>query len=147
MWARIIRATPILAGVIAVAMTPTKTESSEWPRIALSGYDPVAYFTVGHPARGNQEYLYAWRDALYQFATPTHRALFIAQPDRYAPQFAGYCVLDIVEGYKIDADPEAWAIVNDRLYLTHSMTGREKLLADPVTAIARAEAGWKALAH
>ena len=147
MWARIIRAAPILAGVIVAAMAPTNTESSEWPRIALSGYDPVAYFTVGYAARGNQEYFYAWGDTLYQFATPAHRALFIAQPDRYAPQFSGYCALGVAEGYKVDADPEAWAIVNDRLYLTYNMRGREKLLADPVTAIAGAEAGWKALAH
>jgi YHS domain-containing protein len=147
MWARIIRAAPILAGVIAAAMASANTESSEWPRIALSGYDPVAYFTIGRAAKGNQEYLYAWGGALYQFATPAHRALFIAQPERYAPQFSGYCVLGIVEGYKVDADPEAWAVVNDRLYLTYNMAVREKLLADPVTAIARAEASWKALAH
>lgn len=144
---RFVRVIPILVGVIVGCAVPGATASSEWPRIAIRGYDPVAYFATGRPSHGNQEYIHAWRGAMYYFATPSHRDSFIAEPDRYAPQFAGFCVLGLTEGAKLEGDPEAWSIVNGKLYVTYNKAARDVLLADPAAAIAKAEANWKTLAH
>jgi hypothetical protein len=136
---------PIVVGLVAFVLSPTSTTSSEWPRLALGGYDPVAYFTAGRPTRGHQEFIYAWQNAMYQFASSTDRDMFMADPMHYAPQFAGYCVLGLSKGFKMEADPEAWTIVNDKLYFTNNKTFYQQLASDPALYIGKAEANWKKL--
>src|SRR5437667_12204259 len=86
-------------------------------RVAIGGYDPVAYFTDGQPLKGSEAFWFAFDDAVYQFTSAEHRAQFAADPERYAPQYAGFCAGGISKGYKIEPDPEAWAILNGKLYL------------------------------
>ena len=62
-------------------------------RIAISGYDPVAYFTDGKPVPGSTEFEYVWHDTLWRFVSAAHRDLFFANPERYAPQYDGYCAM------------------------------------------------------
>src|ERR1700738_5510197 len=81
-------------------------------RLALSGYDPVSYFTDGHPEKGSTEYQASYDDATYWFKNPEHRALFVADPDHYAPQFRGYCTASLSRGQKVEADPQAWVIAD-----------------------------------
>ena len=59
--------------------------------LAILGYDTVAYFTDGRPVKGSPEFEYVWQDARWRFASAEHRALFAGEPDRYAPQFGGFC--------------------------------------------------------
>ncbi|MFO0995219.1 MAG: YHS domain-containing (seleno)protein [Alphaproteobacteria bacterium] len=147
MWARLTKAAPILLGLFVLAVPPTAAVSNEWPKIAIGGYDPVAYFTNGRATHGNQEYVHVWHDAMYLFATPSHREAFIKDPARYAPQFDGFCVFGMTAGQKLEADPEAWAIVNGKLYVTFDKAMQAKLLADPQSVIASAEARWATLSH
>ena len=86
-------------------------------RISLSGYDPVSYFVDGKPAKGSHKLWYSFDDVVYLFRSSEHRAMFAADPERYAPQYAGYCAGGVSEGYKVEADPEAWIIANGRLYV------------------------------
>src|SRR5687768_1689935 len=86
-------------------------------RIALSGYDPVAYFADGKPAKGTREHWLAFDDAVYLFKSAAHRARFAAEPERYAPQYDGFCAGGVSKGYKAEPDPEAWLIANGRLYV------------------------------
>ena len=69
-------------------------------RLALSGYDPVSYFTDGRPEKGSAEYQASFDDATYWFKSAEHRALFVADPDHYAPQFPGYCTVTLSRGAK-----------------------------------------------
>jgi hypothetical protein len=85
-------------------------------RVAIGGYDPVAYFD-GQPRKGSDAFWFAFDDAVYLFATAEHRATFAADPERYAPQYSGFCAAGVSKGYKTEPDPEAWAILNGRLYL------------------------------
>ena len=94
-------------------------------RLSISGYDPVAYFTDGKPVPGKTEFEYVWRDARWRFASAAHRDLFIKDPDHYAPQYDGYCAMGVADAvvfgpHKDTIDPEAWAIVDGKLYLTHT---------------------------
>lgn len=95
----------------------------EEARLAISGYDPVAYFTDGKPVPGSSEFEYVWHDARWRFASAAHRDLFAKDPDHYAPQYDGYCAMGAsVEGaaHKDTVDPNAWAIVDGKLYLVHN---------------------------
>jgi hypothetical protein len=110
--------------VVAVAGVFAFPTSREFPAynvdvddVAIHGYDPVAYFTEGRPMKGKIELEYVWQDARWQFVSEENRNLFTANPDRYSPQYGGYCALGISAGEFADIDPEAWSIVDGKLYL------------------------------
>lgn len=111
-----------LAGLLcAIAFSPGAR--SEEPKLSISGYDPVAYFTDGKPVKGKAEIEYSWHKLRWRFASEAHRDLFTKDPDHYAPQYDGYCALGAsVEGaaHKDTVDPNAWAIVDGKLYLVHN---------------------------
>jgi hypothetical protein len=86
-------------------------------RIAINGYDTVAYFTDGKATKGSSAYEYAWDDARWQFASRAHRDMFMGDPEHYAPQFSGFCAGAIVRGDLVPANPEAWVIVGGKLYM------------------------------
>jgi len=86
-------------------------------RVALSGYDPMAYFEDGKPAKGSSDFWYAFDDVIYLFRSAQHRDTFAADPERFAPQFNGYCAGGISKGYKVEPDPEAWIIANGKLFV------------------------------
>jgi hypothetical protein len=114
-------------------------------RVALSGYDPVAYFTLGHPEKGSEKFWFAFDDGIYQFKNAEHRAMFAAEPERYAPQYAGLCAAGLSNGYKHEADPEAWAIVNSKLYVMALKERIEQFKRDPDSFINKADANWQRL--
>jgi YHS domain-containing protein len=86
-------------------------------RVMLKGYDTVAYFTDGKPMKGDPKLSYDWDNERYYFATAEHRAMFVADPDRYAPQFGGYCTGSMSRGVRNEGHPEAWVIVDRKLYV------------------------------
>jgi len=89
----------------------------EGRRIGLKGYDPVSYFEDGKPMLGSREHWYGFDDVIYTFRSANHRTKFVANPERYAPQFAAYCAGGISKGYKVEPDPEAWLIANGKLFV------------------------------
>ena len=111
----------VVVGVAGVLSFPTSREFPAYnvgaDNIAIHGYDPVAYFTEGRPMKGKNELAYAWQDARWHFASAGNRDLFKANPDRYSPQYGGYCALGISAGEYADINPEAWSIVDGKLYL------------------------------
>src|SRR5436190_20669597 len=102
---------------LLVLSTLAKAAPPPGRRIALSGFDPVAYFVDGRPQRGNDKFWYSFDDVVYLFRSAEHRAKFIADPEKYAPQYDGYCAGGISKGYKTEPDPEAWAILNGKLFV------------------------------
>ncbi len=102
----------VAAGAVAAA------GSIESP--AIKGYDVVAYFDDGKPTIGKPEFVSTYRDQQYQFASAAHRDKFIANPEKYAPQYGGYCAFGATRGYKAVIDPTAFTIVDGKLYLNYS---------------------------
>ena len=88
--------------------------------LALQGYDPVAYFTDGAPAKGSYKITTVFNDATYRFASEEHKAQFEANPEAYLPAYGGYCAFGTAMGFKFDGDPEYWKIVDNKLYLNLS---------------------------
>jgi YHS domain-containing protein len=87
---------------------------------AIAGYDPVAYFTDGKPVKGQAGITYEWNGAVWHFATAEHRNLFAADPARYAPQYGGWCAYGWSQGYPAEIDPQAWSVVDGKLYLNYN---------------------------
>jgi len=113
--------------------------------LAILGYDTVAYFTDGQPVKGSPDFEYVWQDARWQFASAEHRTLFATEPDRYAPQFGGFCTGGVALGRLSPIDPEAWLIVDGRLYLHYDKEARDETAADPKANIAVAAERWEGL--
>lgn len=111
-------------------------------RLALRSYDPVAYFTLGRPEKGEEAFSFAFDDAVYRFSTAEHRAMFVADPERYAPQYAGFCAAGVSKGIKIEPDPEAWAIVGGKLYVVALKAKIDEFKRDPSAFVGNADANW-----
>lgn len=112
--------------------------------LALKGYDPVAYFAEGKPTPGKEQYQASFDYVRYWFASPQHRDLFTGDPERYAPQFAGSCTMGMAKGRKVEADPEAWLIRDDKLYVFFSPEARESFEQDPDRYLSEAQRNWVA---
>ena len=88
--------------------------------MAIRGTDPVAYFTEGQAVEGNSEYETEYQGATWRFSSTENQELFESDPEAYAPQYGGYCAKAVSEGNVVSTDPEAWKIVDDKLYLNYS---------------------------
>jgi enamine deaminase RidA (YjgF/YER057c/UK114 family) len=113
---------PVAAcAVLLLAASPSRADET---KLAISGYDPVAYFTDGKPTPGQSEFEHRWHNARWRFASAAHRDSFAGNPDRYAPQYDGYCAVgvtgvDFAAPHKDTVDPEVWTIIDGKLYLAH----------------------------
>jgi hypothetical protein len=86
---------------------------------AIDGYDTVAYFTQGKPVVGDKKFELLWRDANWRFANQKNLDLFKQNPQKYAPQYGGYCAWAMADGKTAGIDPDAWHIEDGKLYLNY----------------------------
>jgi YHS domain-containing protein len=110
--------------------------------VDIKGYDPVAYFTESKPMKGSSDFTYEWNGAEWRFASATNRDLFKKEPVKYAPQFGGYCAWAVSRGYTAGIDPDAWKIVNGRLYLNYSAKVQTQWAENIPDNISKAEENW-----
>lgn len=135
----ILMAVSILVPATAMAVDPI---NSSFLRGAIKGYDPVAYFTEGGPAKGKSAHSHEWMGATWYFASGENRELFAADPEQYAPQYGGYCAYAVSQGYTAKIDPDAWKIVDDKLYLNFSLKVQKIWEEDIPGYIAKADINW-----
>ena len=109
---------------------------------AVSGYDPVAYFTQGRPVKGERRFTVTYNGAEYRFASAANRDAFKANPAKYAPQYGGYCAWAVSRGYTASADPNVWKIVEGKLYLNYNEEVGRKWSKDIPGHIRSANANW-----
>jgi hypothetical protein len=110
--------------------------------VAVDGTDVTAYFTEGRPAAGSADHSLRWAGATWRFANAAARTAFAADPHAYAPQYGGWCAWAVAEGYLAPTVPEAWAIVDGRLYLNFSRRIQRRWERDIPGNIARGDANW-----
>jgi len=129
---------------LLLATVHVPAAQSEEPRLSISGYDPVAYFTDGKPVPGLSEFEYAWHNARWHFASAAHRDLFVKDPEHYAPQYDGYCAMGVAwqQPHKDTVDPNAWLIVDGKLYLTHTTRSLAAWQEKAAENIKRADQNW-----
>ncbi len=115
--------------------------------VALKGHDPVAYFEQGQPVKGHSQFTHSWMNAKWRFSSQQNRDKFAADPAKYAPQFGGYCAWAVSQGYTAPIDPEAWKIVDGKLYLNYSKSVQRMWEKDLRRRIAAGERNWPALSR
>jgi YHS domain-containing protein len=110
--------------------------------VAISGYDTVAYFTQNKAVSGSSDYTATYKNAIYKFTSAKHRDLFKANPEKYAPQFGGYCAFGVSIEKKFDVDPHAFKVVDNKLYLNLDKSIQKKWLKDVPGYINSADSHW-----
>ena len=133
-----------LLGVLAPfgAVHAAGEMSTAGDRVALQGYDPVAYFTDGRPEKGSAEFSAAFDGTTYWFKNAEHKALFTADPDHYAPRFNGYCTIMVSRGIKYEANPEMWAIADGKLWVFGGPRAMSSFREQTADVIAKAAENW-----
>jgi YHS domain-containing protein len=109
---------------------------------AIRGYDPVAYHRELRPVEGTSQFTHEWKGATWRFSSAANRDLFKANPEKYAPQYGGYCAFGVANGYAVSIDPEAWAVVEGKLYLNYSKSVQADWKKDVPGFIRKADANW-----
>ncbi len=110
--------------------------------LAVKGYDVVAYFTEDAAVKGSAEIEHIWRDVRWRFASEEHRALFASDPETYAPRYGGFCAGGVALGRTSPIDPEAFVIVDGKLYLNFDKPTADEIRAAPETILPKAEENW-----
>jgi YHS domain-containing protein len=113
--------------------------------IAIKGYDPVSYFTVQKAIAGDPAITFSWKGAQWQFSSIENLELFKKQPEKYAPQFGGYCAYGVSENHKSPTDPNAWTVVGEKLYLNYNLKVKELWSKDIPGRIQKADSNWISL--
>ncbi len=126
----------------AAALDPVH---QSWRGVAIDGTDPVSYFEEGRPVKGVKQHAAEWKGATWYFASERNRQTFLADPERYAPRYGGYCAWAVSRGHTASSDPEAWKIVDGKLYLNYDLSVRKKWLTDVAGNIRRADENWPKL--
>ncbi len=115
--------------------------------VAIQGYDPVAYFTDGKPAKGEPRFRSTWRGAVYQFASAEDKATFDANPTKYEPQFGGYCAYAASIDTISPIDPAFYEIVDGRLILQHNKKAWDAWHKDAAGNLVKADKNWPGLVN
>ncbi|GAB5445553.1 YHS domain-containing (seleno)protein [Gymnodinialimonas sp.] len=149
------RRTTLGLGLAAAAATFTATRASaaepniyQEAGIAIDGADAVAFFGLAEddaPIIGLPEHSVEWNGATWHFANEENRAAFESNPEAYAPAFGGYCAYAAARGYVASTVPEAWSVVDGRLFLNYSLRIRRRWLREIPDAIGQGDANYPAM--
>lgn len=112
---------------------------------AINGYDSVAYFTVGKPVKGQDGLSTEWMGAKWKFSSQANLDLFKANPEKFAPQYGGYCAYGVTQGSLVKVEPEQFTVRDGKLYLNYDADVQAKWLKDPVGYIKDADAKFPLL--
>jgi YHS domain-containing protein len=131
----------LVSGIAAAAQPPVFSDAAG----AIRGHDPVAYFERKAPVKGSRQFAHEWNGATWYFSSAVNRDRFAAAPEKYAPRYGGYCAYGVAQGYAPEIDPNAWAVVDGRLYLNFSRDVQQRWSKDIPGYIRKANANWPAV--
>jgi hypothetical protein len=112
---------------------------------AINGYDTVAYFTAGKPVKGLDNLVHEWMGAKWKFSTQANLDLFKGAPEKYAPQYGGYCAYGVTQDNLVKVEPEQFTVRDGKLYLNYDAEIQARWLKDPAGYIKQADAKFQTL--
>jgi YHS domain-containing protein len=112
---------------------------------AIKGYDPVAFFTDSKPVMGTDSLSYSWNGATWLFSSRQNLQRFKADPEKYAPQYGGYCAYGTSQGHKAPTEIDTWTILNDKLYFNYNQKVKQMWVKDQPGYIQKADKQWPEL--
>ena len=114
-------------------------------KVAVGGYDTVAYFTQNRAVKGDSKFSTEYKGVEWRFASEEDKSKFVANPEQYAPQYGGYCAWAVAQGHTASGDPTKWKIVDGKLYLNYDADVQKKWEADIPGFINAANKNWPAV--
>ena len=119
--------------------------TSWYDDIAVKGFDTVAYFTENAAVEGKKAHSLEWNGATWRFSSAANKTLFEADPEKYAPQYGGYCAWAVSQNQTASIEPEQFTIVDGKLYLNYNQEVKEKWLVDTSANINVGDKNWPGL--
>ena len=113
---------------------------------AIQGFDVVAYQTEARAVKGSAEFAGTYKGSTFHFKSAANRDLFLMAPEKYAPQYGGFCAFGAARGYKAVTSPEAFSIVDGKLYLNYDSKVQAMWLQDKPGYIRKADENWSTVA-
>lgn len=132
----------LFAGTAGSAFAETPVYTARFSNTAVEGYDAVAYFAEGKPVKGDKVFSTEYNGAEWRFASADNLAVFKAEPEKYAPQYGGYCAWAVSQNYTARGNPQNWRIVDGKLYLNYNDEIQKRWEADIPGLIAAADKNW-----
>lgn len=134
----------ILAAVLMLALPATARAQAVNADggVAIKGTDVVAYFTEGRVVTGSSQFAHRWHDTEWRFASAANRDAFAREPEKYAPQYGGFCAWGMAEGYRAPIDPAAFRVVDGKLYLNYNRSVQGTWLKDIPGNVTKADDNW-----
>jgi len=134
--------TLLLLGLSLPVLAKDTVYTSVFNNRAISGYDAVSYFSDAGPVKGSKKFKTRYMNAEWRFASQENLDAFLQAPEKFAPQYGGYCAWAVSEGYTAKGDPKQWNIHNDKLYLNYNADIKLKWEADMANHIERGNINW-----
>lgn len=136
----------MFSGFVSSSANAVEAINTTWiGNLAVQGYDTVAYFTENKPVKGKKEFQLEWHDANWRFSSQEHLELFKENPEKYAPQYGGYCAWAVSKNATADIDPTQFTIFNDKLYLNYNATVQGMWVPEKEKRINLADEYWPGL--
>lgn len=127
---------------VTFAATAQQSEVFVTKGIAIKGYDPVAFFTDSKAVKGSEVLTYKWKEATWLFSTEENLAAFKENPEKYAPQYGGYCAYGTAQSHKAPTETDTWTIVNGKLYFNYNANVKKEWIKQQDTLIKKADTNW-----
>jgi YHS domain-containing protein len=135
----------LVAMLLSVSLFAQTTSYTNADGIAIKGYDPVAYFTEQKAVEGKKDFFYDWSGVKWLFSTQAHLDTFKMKPQKFVPQYGGFCAYGTSENHLSPTDPNAWTIVEGKLYLNYNKEVKRLWSKDIPERIKKADAYFPAL--
>jgi hypothetical protein len=133
--------------VVATASAAAQRVNTDRQGLALKGYDVVAYFVEGRAVPGDVSFEHAVDGVRYRFASAANRDRFAREPQRFLPQYGGFCAWAVSRGYTADTDPLAWRVVDGRLFLNYNRSVQKQWEGDVNGNVTKGDANWPGLSR
>jgi len=138
----------LMMAIMLIAVITLKAQSPEIfikNGYAIGGFDAVAYFTENKPVKGDTTISITWKKAKWLFSSKKNADLFQSNPEKYAPQYGGYCAYGCSRGYKATTEPDAFTVSDGKLYLNYNLKTKEVWLKDMKAYIQKADKNWESI--
>ena len=132
----------IFVFIVVAQSAVAQSEFFSTDKGAISGYDPVAYFTDGKAVEGKKDISFVWKGEPWHFTSTKNLEMFKSNPEKYVPQFGGYCAYGVADGHKAKTDPQAWTVVDGKLYLNYNKDVQQLWKKDQKNFIIKANENW-----
>lgn len=132
----------MFAAMFGMAPQANAGEFFERNGVAIDGFDPVAYFTEKKPTKGNQSFSSQYKESTFHFSNAANRDMFAANPEKFAPQYDGFCAYGVSQGAKVKIEGDLWAVVDGKLYLNYDEGVQATWVKDIPGYIKTADKKW-----